>query len=128
MRTSRFILYTALATIVCVLYVAQQTEIVKLGYKITAAEKILQATLDRRTSLEYTLTSLESPLSLDKQLLQQKDGYEMAQRYKFVKVDAGQLRKASASKSSRLAKGSTFKRLAFQSFFAGKSAEAKTIK
>jgi hypothetical protein len=45
-----------------------------------------------------------------------------------VKVDAGQLRKASASKSSRLAKGSTFKRLAFQSFFAGKSAEAKTIK
>jgi hypothetical protein len=127
MRTSRFILYTALATIVCILYVAQQTEIVKLGYKITAAEKILQATLDRRTSLEYTLTSLESPLSLDKQLLQQKDGYEMAQRYKFVKVDAGRIRKASSAKSARLAKGASFKRLAFQSFFAGKSAEAKTI-
>ncbi len=127
MRTSRCIFYTTLATAICVLYVAQQTEIVKLGYKITAAEKILQASLDRKTSLEYTLSSLESPLSLEKNLLQQKDNYEMAQSYKFVKVDAGRVRKASAPRPTRLVKKSAFKRLAFQSFFAGKSAEAKTI-
>ena len=42
MRTSRCILYTAVVTVLSLFYVFQQTEIVKLGYKITRAENVLE--------------------------------------------------------------------------------------
>lgn len=126
MRTSRWILYTTLGTALCLLYVFQQTEIVKLGYRITSAEKILSASLDRKTSLQYILSSLESPLSIDKNLFLNKDGFEMAGKYLLVKV----VSKANPSGIGVTAqkKESLFKRLALQTLLAGKQAEARTIK
>ena len=126
MRTSRWILYTALGTVLCLLYVFQQTEIVKLGYRITSAEKNLSASLDRRTSLQYILSSLESPLSIDKNLFLNKDSFEMAGKYILVKV----VSKANLSGIGVAAqkKESLFKRLALQTLFAGKQAEARTLK
>lgn len=132
MRTSRCILYTALGTVLCLFYVFQQTEIVKLAYKITATEKILESALDKKTSLEYTLSSLESPLSLDKNLFLKNNGFEMAGKYKLVKVDKvptsarGSSVKVAAVKTSN--RGVLFKRLAFSAIFASKQAEAKTVK
>ena len=128
MRTSRCILYTALGTVLCLFYVFQQTEIVKLAYNITSAEKVLEASLDKKTSLEYTLSNLESPLSLDKNLFLKNDGYEMAGKYKLVKVGVPgvvPVRVASAKAPSR---GSMLKRLALSTIFASKQAEAKTLK
>jgi hypothetical protein len=128
MRTSRLIFYTVLGTLAGLLCVFQQTEIVKLGYKITATEKVLQAACDRKTALEYTLSSLESPSHLDKTLLLQDNRFEMAQRYKMVKV----YRPAGQGVVSRVAlarpNGNSLKRFAFQSLFASKQAEAKTVK
>jgi hypothetical protein len=117
--------------VLCLFYVFQQTEIVKLAYKITGTEKILEGALDKKTSLEYTLSSLESPLSLDKNLFLQNNGFEMAGKYKLVKVDkvstsARAPVKVAAVKTST--RGVLFKRLAFSSVFAGKQAEAKTVK
>jgi len=131
MRTSRCILYTALGTVLCLFYVFQQTEIVKLAYKITTTEKILENILDKKTSLEYTLSSLESPLSRDKNLFLKNNGFEMAGKYKLVKVDKGIASarapiKAAAVKTS--SRGVLFKRLAFSTIFASKQAEAKTVK
>lgn len=132
MRTSRCILYTALGTVLCLFYVFQQTEIVKLAYKITSTEKILENALDKKTSLEYTLSSLESPLSLDKNLFLKNNGFEMAGKYKLVKVGKdkalakGLPAKVVAVKTSN--RGVLFKRLAFSNIFASKQAEAKTVK
>ena len=135
MRTSRCILYTALGTVLCLFYVFQQTEIVKLAYRITSTENILESALDKKTSLEYTLSSLESPLSLDKNLFLQNNGFEMAGKYRLVKVDKvdkvstsakGSLVKVAVVKTSN--RGVLFKRLAFSAIFASKQAEAKTVK
>ena len=131
MRTSRSIFYTVLGTVLCLLYVFQQTEIVKLGYKITRAQKILQASLDRKTTLEYTFSSLESPSNLDKSLFLKNDGFEIAQKYKFVKVGSGSkshLILAKAKPVSRASQKLSWKRLALGTLFASKQAEAKTIK
>ena len=130
MRTSRCILYTAVTTILCLLYVFQQTEIVKLGYKITVVQKVLETSLDRKTMLEYALSKLESPQNLDSNLFLKNDGFEMAQSFKLVKV--GSVGRASETfakvgngPEGRLA---ALKRLAFSSLFASRQAEAKTVK
>ncbi len=130
MRTSRCILYTAVGTVLCLLYVFQQTEIVKMAYRITSAEKILEASLDRKTALEYTLSTLESPLNLDKNLFLKEDGFEVAGKFKLVKVIAhgkvsGGVRAVPAAAPSGFA---SFKRLAMSFLFASKQAEAKTVK
>ena len=128
MRTSRCILYTAVGTVLSLLYVFQQTEIVKLGYKVTRTEKVLEATLDRKTSLEYTLSSLESSQNLDKNLFFQNSGFEMAQEYKFVRVSPAQKKGVAVTKATQQTQRSIFKRLALSSLFASRQAEAKTIK
>lgn len=126
MRTSRSILYTALGTVLCLLYVFQQTEIVKLGYRIKTAEKVLESCWDRKTALEYTLSALESPLNMDKSLFIKGNSFEMAKDYKLVKlVPQG---KTTGVKVARLAQKPALKRWTFVSGFAARSAEARTIK
>jgi hypothetical protein len=126
MRTSRSILYTALGTVLCLFYVFQQTEIVKLGYRLKTAEKVLETCMDRKIALQYTLSSLESPINIDKALFFKGDGFEMARDYKLVR-----LQPRGTSSGVRLAKTSgksVFKRLASLSWFAAKTAQAQTIK
>jgi len=125
MRTSRCIFYTVLVTGFCLLYVFMQTEVVKLGYRITAAQKNLETCLDRKEALAFTLATLESPLSLDKNLLKDKP-YEIAKDYRLVKLTEGSSFKPA--KINGVAKDSLFKRLAWQNLFASRQAEARTIK
>lgn len=130
MRTSRCILYTAVGTVLSLLYVFQQTEVVKLGYKITAAESVLEAASDRKTALEYSLSSAESPFSLDKNLFLKEDSFEMAGKFRLVKVVSpktleSRVRVASLPSVSGAAR---LKRLAYAILSAGKQAEAKTVK
>lgn len=129
MRTSRWILSTAAATMFALLYVFQQTEIMKVGYKITEAQKILEASLDRKTALEYTLSTLESPLNFDKNLFLQSNQFELAGGYKLVRLAPapGAAAKNVAASGVRASGGPT-KRLALRSLFAARQAEAKTIK
>jgi hypothetical protein len=126
MRTSRSIFYTALGTVLCLLYVFQQTEIVKLGYRIKTAEKVLESCWDRKTALEYTLSSLESPLNMDKSLFIKGDDFEMAKDYKLVKL--APRRSGPGTKGARPVQQPDLKRLAFVPWFAARSAEARTIK
>ena len=129
MRTSRCILYTALVTGLCLVYVFLQTEVVKLGYRITIAQKALDSCLDRKKTLDFTLSTLESPLNLDKNLLKDQR-YEMAKDYRLVKLSSPH-RAGTTSMTLRAiseARESIFKRLAWQNLFASRQAEAKTIK
>lgn len=127
MRMSRSILYTALGTVSCLFYVFLQTETVKLGYEITRTRNVMENCLDRKTSLEYTLSSLESPVSLEKNLFLEKQGFEMAPSCKLVKV-GGSPKDMTYDTLESPAKGSIFMRLAWNSLFASRSAEAKTLK
>jgi len=126
MRTSRCILYTALGTGLCLLYVFLQTEVVKLGYQITASQKVLEASLDRNKTLEYNLSTLESPLNIDKNLFLKGDGYEMAKDYKLVKV--GPASGEAAAPETAVAKAPAWKRFALQVLFGSRQAQAQTIK
>ncbi len=126
MRTSRCIFYTMLGTVLCLLYVFQQTEIVKLGYRIRSAEKVLESCLDKKVALEYTLSSLESPVNIDKSLFLKSDGFEMARSFKLVKLD--NKRTIDRTRLAKAGRQSIFKRLALSTWFTAKSAEAKTIK
>lgn len=129
MRTSRWIFYTVLGTALCLLYVYQQTEIVKLGYRIRTAEKVLESCLDRKIALEYTLSSLESPVNIDKTLFLKGDGFEMAKDYKLVKLETSRpVQPVLMARAARSARNTIFKRLAFSTWFGARSAEAKTIK
>lgn len=123
MRTSRCILYTALVTVLAIFYVFQQTEIVKLAYRITSAEKVLGDCRDKKTSLEYLVSSLESPLYLDQNFLQNGQGYEMARQVMLVKADV-----STNVKPQDKVVPATLKRFAFANLFAGRQAEAKTIR
>ena len=129
MRTSRCILYTALVTGFCLFYVFLQTEVVKLGYRITTAQKALETSLDRKEALAFTLSTLESPLSIDKNLLKDKP-YEIAKDYRLVKLTAPQAPGvfSGRAKTNATAKESVFKRLAWSNLFASRQAEARTIK
>ena len=121
MRTSRFIFYTVIGTVLCLFYVFQQTQITKLGYRITTAQKMLNTVMDRKTYLEYTASSLESPLHLDKTLFVNNAEFEMPQHYRLVKVSTSPTVKVASSASA-------LKRFAFATFFGGRSAEAKPVK
>ena len=99
----------------------------KIGYEITRAQSVLETCLDRKTSLEYTLSSLESPLNFEKNLFQEKQGFEMAQTCKLVKV-GGEPKDMTSQVAEPAVKGSIFMRLAWNSLFASRSAEAKTVK
>ncbi len=127
MKMSRSVLYTAFGTVFCLFYVFLQTEAVKIGYEITRAQSVLETCLDRKTSLEYTLSSLESPLNFEKNLFQEKQGFEMAQTCKLVKV-GGEPKDMTSQVAEPAVKGSIFMRLAWNSLFASRSAEAKTVK
>lgn len=127
MRTSRCILFAVFLTFFSLLYVFQQTEIIKAGYKITEAQKAFEACLDHRTVLEYTLSALESPLNLDKNLFFKKDQFELASDYRLVKIAPPH----APAPMPVLAPGPfslSLKRLALKSWFAAKEAQAKTIK
>lgn len=125
MRTSRCIFYTLLATMLALLYVGQQTEIVKLGYRIHQAERVLEALRDKKTSLEFTLSSLESPLHLDKSLFLNNNDFEMAQSFKLVKV-APKVQPALYAQASQ--RRTVLQRLAKLGIFEARQAQAQTTK
>lgn len=127
MRTSRWFFYTVMITVLSLCYVAQQTEIVKLGYRINRAEKVLEALQDKKTSLEFTLSRLESPMHLDKSLFLNNNDFEMAQNFKLVKVSPAGKNKAILV-AKRTAAPSVLQRIAKLGIFSAKQAEAKTIK
>jgi len=131
MRTSRCILYTALGTGLCLAYVFLQTEVVKLGYKITETQKVLETCLDMKKALQYSLSSLESPLNIDKSLFLKDNAFEMAKEYRLVKVGFeafGPSAQAFAPKTVSSVRESAWRRFALLFLFASKPAEAKTVK
>ena len=69
MRLLKSTLFMALVTMIALLYVHQQIELVKLSYAIDFKEKRLKDILDHNEGLGYNIENLESPSRLEQALL-----------------------------------------------------------
>jgi hypothetical protein len=72
MRLFRYIILLGIVTLTALVYVHQQVELVKLSYEIDCKEKKLKEMLDRKGTLRYNISNLESPSRLEKVLLARK--------------------------------------------------------
>lgn len=64
MRLLRTVIFISFATVVALIYVHQQVELVKLSYAIERKEKKLREILDRNEGLGYNIENLEDPARL----------------------------------------------------------------
>lgn len=86
MRIHKFSITLVFVTAVALLYVHQQVQLLKISYKINANEKDFTRLLDRNRSLIYNITSIKSPVNLDKNFLASKKDYSIPQQWQIVKV------------------------------------------
>jgi len=128
MRTTRCLFVVGLVTVLSLLYVFQQTEVVKLGYRITAEEQKLEAAQDRRTALEFTLSTLESPVSIEQNFMLPDGNFEMPSAFRLVKVPGPAAPSAAALSVATSSTSSGWRRFAFHSLFSARQAEARTVK
>jgi len=69
MRAFRSVAFIVFATLVALIYVHQQVELVKLSYAIGSKEKKLKEILDRNEGLGYNIENLEDPSRLEQVML-----------------------------------------------------------
>ncbi|MDD5436859.1 MAG: hypothetical protein PHX20_04870, partial [Candidatus Omnitrophica bacterium] len=76
----------AVVTLVALVYVHQQVELVKLSYSIETKEKTLKVMLDRKGRLDYNINNLEAPSRLEKVLISKKIDVAFPGKHNVVKV------------------------------------------
>lgn len=86
LKLFKFIISITAITLIALIYVHQQIELVKLSYAIDGKERNIEHMLDRRESLGYNIKELESPSRLEKALLSQKIEVAFPKRGEVVKV------------------------------------------
>ena len=69
MRVFRTVIFMAFVTLVALVYVHQQVELVKLSYALGYKEKKLKDMLDHNEGLGYNIENLEDPSRLEQVLL-----------------------------------------------------------
>ena len=72
MRLKNVLICSIITTVVCLTYVRQQVEIVKLSYSLRDKEKCLNQIIDQNRQLLYNNMSLKSPQYLAGMLKQNK--------------------------------------------------------
>lgn len=88
MRIYRFSILLVFITLLALLYVHQQVHLLKISYNIALSEKELTSLLDQNRSLVYNITSLKSPVYLEKKFLASKKNYAIPQQWQVVEVVA----------------------------------------
>lgn len=73
-------------TLVALVYVHQQVELVKLSYAIETKEKALQDVLDHKDRLTYNINNLASPSRLEQVLMAKNIDMAFPRRHNVVKV------------------------------------------
>ena len=86
MRLFRSIASIAVLTLVALVYVHQQVELVKLSYSIESKEKKLKDMLDHKERLDYNINNLEDPSRLEKILMSKNIDVAFPGKYNVVKV------------------------------------------
>ena len=86
MRLFRSIASIAVLTLVALVYVHQQVELVKLSYSIESKEKKLKDMLDHKERLDYNINNLEDPSRLEKILMSKNIDVAFPGKYNVVKI------------------------------------------
>ena len=84
MRLLKSIASIAVVTLVALVYVHQQVELVKLSYSIETREKKLKVLLDHKERLDYNINDLESPARLEKILMSKNIDVAFPGKYHVV--------------------------------------------
>lgn len=86
MRAFRVTIMVVSATLVALLYVHQQVELVKISYSIDLKEKALKDILDHNEGLGYNIDNLEAPNRLEEALLAKRIEVAFPKRGHVVKL------------------------------------------
>lgn len=86
MRLLKSVAGIMVMTLVALVYVHQQVELVKLSYSIETKEKKLKDLLDHKGRLDYNINNLEAPSRLEKVLLSKNIDVGLPGRHNVVKV------------------------------------------
>jgi hypothetical protein len=121
MRTSKFLTIATFITCLCLLYVYQQTEILRLAYTAQKKQVDLQELLDKNSILRYNIETNASLVQISNKISLTPD-FQMPENYHIVRFVPGRqginLTKNLPAKETFLSRIFSIKRLA----------EAKTIK
>ncbi|MDD5166464.1 MAG: hypothetical protein PHQ57_03640 [Candidatus Omnitrophica bacterium] len=120
MRLSRFLLTSSLITFLCILYVFQQTEILRMAYVGQKKRVAFDDLLDKNSILRYNINKDASLVQIGDSIAKCSD-YEMPNSYRLVKFvsNKGNLRAGTQAVN----KENLLSRL----FGIKRQAEAKTI-
>ena len=88
MSVYKFLTTTVLATMIALLYVSQQTALVRLSYDIRSKDKMYSDLLDRSKILLYNVRQLESPARLERTLLAKQMKFEVPSKECVILVSA----------------------------------------
>lgn len=89
MSVYKFLTTTVMVTMVALLYVCQQTALVRISYDIKAKDKMYSDLLDRSKILLYNVRQLESPARLERTLLAKQMKLEIPSRERVILVSSG---------------------------------------
>jgi hypothetical protein len=121
MRVSKFLPAIIFITLLCLLYVWQQTEIFRLAYVAQKHESVFQNLLDKNTVLRYNIKSNSSLIRICNKFSTQTD-FEMPDNYHLVRLEY-------YKENLRLAQSQSNKESIISRIFGIKrQAEAKTVK
>ena len=105
MRAFRATVMIVSATLISLLYVHQQVELVKLSYSIQLKEKTLKDILDHNEGLGYNIDNLEAPNRLEEALLANRIEVAFPKRGHVVRLagskHSGGARRPYISKASK---------------------------
>lgn len=86
MKLKYFLLILCAATVFCVFFVRQETEVLKLAYKENQDNRLYKELLDSNRYLRYNLISLKSSPYLADKLLNEASGYELPKQSQVVNL------------------------------------------
>jgi len=86
MKLLKSLTLMSVITLIALIYVHQQVELVKLSYSIERKEKRVKDMLDRRESLGYNVNNLEAPYRLEQALLSGNVDIAFPRRANVVKI------------------------------------------
>ena len=85
MRLSKFLSVTSIATLCCLLYVYQQTEVFRLAYLGQKKESSFVDLLDKNAFLRYNIEKNASLIRIGNKVFQASD-YQMPDTYRLVRL------------------------------------------
>ena len=87
MNIKRFLICISIVTVLCLLYIHQQTQIIKLAYEGKKKLDTLSELIDKKDILVYNIDVLQSMPNINLNLLSKQNDFEIAKEFRIVKLN-----------------------------------------